>query len=496
MLSDEPTATRRARYVLTTAALLFAVQLKLSIGWAVWRTPSDERFGNGVVVRNDGVGYYAWLRSPLVDGDWHFDNEFDDLNAVGAGVPAARTPAGYRSNPWSVGPACVWAVAVLPCHALVSVGAFGNYAPDGYSLPYQLAIGFTGLAFGLLTLELMYRICRRFADPVAAAVGGSCVTLGSTLVYYATSEPSMGHGPGAAALALFLWFWLRDFGSPSARRWLTLGLLLGAATVMRWQLAAFGIVLVGEAVWIVGGRRESLGRMCRCAAALAVGLAVGVLPQLIAWRVVYGAWLVEPMPLARRWLSPDLWRVLLSADRSFFYWTPVTLLAAVGLVVAVARRDDSIRHVQCGLLLLAVAVQVYALAAITGPGVWLGAAFGYRTLTESCVALAPGLAVIIATRGRWATGAALLGCVLVGWNLLLIGAHRTSVLTSGATPEELFRGVSSYAATAVRRSFLETATLVAALGIFCAAVRYGLKRQEPAAAPVPQPTQEPVRRAA
>lgn len=498
MLTEADAAVRRARYILVATALLyvllFAVQLKLSIGWAVWRTPPGAGFGNGVVVRNDGIGYYAWLRSLLIDHDWQFDNEFDDLNASASGVAATRTPDGRRANQWSVGPACVWAVAVVPCHALVSAGVFGQYAADGYSLPYQLAVALTGLLAGLFTLELMYRVGRRFADPVAAAVGGSCVALGSTLVYYATSEPSMAHGLGAAALALFVWFWLRDFGRASARRYLALGLLLGVAALMRWQLAAFGVVLIGEAVWAWRAGREPAGRLCRAAAALAVGGAVGVLPQLVAWRVVYGAWLVEPMPLARRWLSPDLWRVLLSTDRGFFYWTPVALVAAVGLAVAAARRGESVRRVQCGLLLLGVGVQAYALAAISGPGIWLGAAYGYRFLTESCVALAPGLAVLLAARRR----VAVLGCALVGWNLLLIGAYRTGVLTDGAAPGELARAASGYATTAVRRHFLVTAASAAGFAAFCATVRRGFARRGAVATPLPpaEPLAEPARRAA
>ncbi len=39
-----------------------------------------------MVVRGDGVGYYAWLRSPLLDGDWQFDNEYDDLNPMRSGI--------------------------------------------------------------------------------------------------------------------------------------------------------------------------------------------------------------------------------------------------------------------------------------------------------------------------------------------------------------------------------------------------------------------------
>ncbi len=455
----EPHAgARRAPHILIAAAALLVVlaysHVRASMGHEAKRpgTPANEYFGNGVVVRGDGVGYYAWLRSPLVDGDWQFDNEFDELNPTGSWVPTTRTPAGYRANQWSVGPPLVWAAVVVPCHALVSAGAFGNFEADGYSLPYQLAVAIAGLAAGFLALALMYRIGRRFADPVSAATAAACVTLGSTFAFYVSAEPSWAHGLAATALLLFVHYWLRDFGTLSARRWLVLGLLLGVSALMRWQLATFGIVLIGELAWTVfAGPRPSVRELCRAGVTLAVGLFIGVLPQLIAWKVVYGAWLVEPMPLARNWFVPDVWRVLLSTDRGFFYWTPITLLSALGMVVLIARHGVAVPRVQVGLLVLAVGMQVYALAAISGTGVFLGASYGYRFLTESAVLLAPGLAALFALRRRWTAGVVLLSCALVGWNLLLMGAHRYGQLPESAAPGELGRGAWWYVSNRLPR---------------------------------------------
>ncbi|MBN9122422.1 MAG: hypothetical protein J0I06_25315 [Planctomycetes bacterium] len=494
---------RRVRPILLAAAAVLVAlaytQVRSSLGHEAKRpgAPGGERFGNGVVVRGDGVGYYAWLRSLLIDGDWQFDNEFDELNPTGSWVPTARTPAGYRANQWSVGPPCVWSPVVASCHALVSSGAFGSYAPDGFSLPYQLAVALVGLAGGLVALVLMFRIGCRFADPVAAAAAAACVALGSTFAYYTAVEPSLAHGLAATALLLFVAYWLRDFGSVSVRRWLVLGGLLGASALMRWQLATFGVVLIGELVWTASTARPrpSVGRFCRVGAALGAGLFVGVLPQLVAWRIVYGAWLVEPMPLAHNWLAPDIGRVLVSFERGFFYWTPITLLAVLGTLVAV-RRGTPERRVQAGLLLFAVGVQVYALASLTGPGVFLGAAYGYRFLTESAVLLVPGLATVFALRSRWAAGAVTVGCVLVGWNLLLMGAYRYGQLPDTAAPAELWRAVRWYATSAL--TYRERAWIgVAACAFFAAVLRCRWSRFAVTEAPAARSADPaPVRRAA
>jgi hypothetical protein len=76
---------------------------------------SPERAGQGLVIQWNGLGYYAWLRSLLIDGDWDFSNEFAEHNPLQHYVPPPqyRTPLGRPANQWSVGPACLWAVTVV-----------------------------------------------------------------------------------------------------------------------------------------------------------------------------------------------------------------------------------------------------------------------------------------------------------------------------------------------------------------------------------------------
>jgi len=435
----------RARWALVVVALLevglFAVQ-----GWEEWRhgllrvgTPQTLA-GEGLIIRGDGLGYYAWLRSLLIDGDWSFDNDFEHHNPLhpDAPLPRRRTELGCRGNPWSVGPACVWAVTVVPGHLVVEglQGLGLPWAADGYSLPYQLLVGVTSLLASLGGLVLVYGVCRHYAAPVPAALAASLLTLGSTIVYYSAVEVSMAHGIGTAALAALVWYWLRTYGSDRTGRWLLVGGLVGAVALVRWQLAAFALLPAGEALLACrqacrsrpgrSGRPLLLLGLAGCAAALAF------LPQMVAWRCVYGHWLVSPVRLSHNWLSPHLWEVLGSENRSLFYWTPVTLLACVGYLWYFRRRPGPVTPAEgtaagapLALLAAAFAVQVYILASIRGTGVYLGSAYGFRQLTESLVALAPGLALLLDRAGprlyRWLC---LVGCVLVLWNLLLICEYR------------------------------------------------------------------------
>ena len=144
---------------------------------------------------------------------------------------------------------------------------------------------------------------------------------------------------------------------------------------------------------------------------------------------VYGHWLVAPVPqLARHWLHPSLWQILLSQDRSLFYWTPISLIACAGIVSLAFRPQEE----PARLLLAGFAMQVYVLASLWGKGdflsytgnyagAFMSRAYGMRHLTEPLVTLAPGLAWLLdrasGLRFRMLAG---LGFALVFWNLLLV----------------------------------------------------------------------------
>src|SRR5262245_42964133 len=321
----------RARRILVAAALLhlglFVLTVRGSFAALFSPQPVTPADRTGPFVKGaDFIGYYAWLRSPLIDGDFHFDDEFAPTFArAPEWMPRpAPTATGHLRNPWSVGPAIVWAPAVVAVHlVLVGLGSHSPWPADGYSPPYQLAVAGTTLALALLTLALAYWIGRRFAGRTSAASAAALLTLGTPVVAYGAVEVSMAHGPATAALALFVLVWLRTFGSTRPGRWLGLGCLLGVVSLMRWQLATFALLPALEALRLAS-RAEDWATRAGLALRLATaGLACVALftPQFLAKQIVYGHPLGGLQETAQNWLAPSLGVVLVSTDRSLFYWT-------------------------------------------------------------------------------------------------------------------------------------------------------------------------------
>jgi hypothetical protein len=455
-LASDPGSVAAARRLLVAATLVlfcsFANECRVQVAALYNPSKYPNCRVSGQIIRGiDCHGYYIWLRAPIVHGDWHFDEEYDFYFAHWGRIDvlAAPTETGYRPNMWSVGPAMAWAVTVVPVHAALSAaGGTGVWAPDGYSPPYQLAVGFATFALCLATLFFVFGIARRFAPALPAAAAAAGIVLGTPLVAYGTVELAMGHGSGAAAVAGLGYAWVRTFGSTNWLRWIGIGVLLGVCCLVRWQLALLALLPTAEAIWLAVRATDWRTRF-RVAAGLglaAVFSIVAFTPQMYAWWAVFGQPIYFPHHPSPHWTTPSLWQVLGSTECSLFYWTPLTLVASIGLVWA-AKLLRGQRQTVVLTAVASIAIQVYLIASLLDKySVYLGWAFGFRTLTEVCVFFTPGLAILFdRLNGKWTYRLAILTAGLVAWNLFLLGIYRHYVAgATGGTPLVLIRAVGTY----------------------------------------------------
>src|SRR5262249_17506451 len=100
------------------------------------------------------------------------------------------------------------------------------------------------------------------------------------------------------------------------------------------------------------------------------------------------------------------------------------LVAAAGLVYLMLRA----RSPAMAILAAGIAVQIYTISALLGRNVFLGASFGFRLLTETCVLMVPGIAILLDRLGpRMCRRVVTVGAILVAWNLRLLGVYRHGV---------------------------------------------------------------------
>jgi hypothetical protein len=193
------------------------------------------------------------------------------------------------------------------------------------------------------------------------------------------------------------------------------GIALGAlAALMVMVREQDLLIVVTPAIdWLLAwwrAPRDTMGpprrRLAASALAGGVAFAIGYAPQLLAYYSLHGS--PRPSPLVTRklsWLSPHGLEVLLSPEHGLFFWTPLALVALIGLAAGVsghfgwaarptlrARREgDSTAWVAAGLL-LAVLSQVYIAGSVES---WtVAGAFGQRRFVGLSAVLLVGLAAL------------------------------------------------------------------------------------------------------
>jgi len=425
----------------------------------------------------DSVQYYAYLRSLTFDGDLDFTNEYARFHTMypASGIDRALLPridgdsgelvnvdprTKLPINVAPVGSAILWAPAFALAHGGVLLArAFGaGVEADGYSRPYIIAICFASALYGLGGLLLSYAVARRYAGVWAALAAALVCWLASPLVFYMYVSPGWSHTGSLFATALFVWYWLRTRSTRTGAQWALLGVLGGLMTLTREQLGLFLLLPAIEALgsyWrpLRERRWRQVYRLLLLHVVFLLVFAVSLAPQLAAYQVLNGRMAPSTEVLDKVGFDPQdpyahgvpgsahFWDTLVDArpspetGRPFAHgalvWTPVWALALLGL--ALLGRRDPMLLVSLGL---AFAAQVWINGSF-GTTWHLSGSFGFRRLIEATPIFVLGLA-LLAERARLPRPAvALLGVLLVTWNVGLI--YQWAVL--GASDRTLRAGL-------------------------------------------------------
>jgi hypothetical protein len=300
-------------------------------------------------IRGDGVGYYAFARSLLIEHRLNFTQDWLRANASfrmgrvdaeGHIRPEEITATGKLDNHFSIGPAILWAPLLMAVHAgvLLYNRAGGDVAADGYSAPYRIAVAGGTAAYGFLSLLIGFRLAREYVQERWAFLATLGIWLGTSLPVYMILNPSWSHAPSAFTVALFFWYWNRTRGARAWPQWAVLGILYGLVMdvyYLNFVLVALPLmesVARGTAALKGVRREEAAGLLAKNAVFGAAALAA-FSPTLLAKKIIYGSFLNFGYRESWHWNSPALLRVCFSADHGLFSWTPIVLFSMAGIVL-------------------------------------------------------------------------------------------------------------------------------------------------------------------
>lgn len=409
----------------TNAALVMAVLFLVSLPFVTPR-----------VAASDEIEYFSYLPSILFDRDLNFRNQYEYFCNLDAGCvsPTFRktfldqyTATGMQINFGPMGTAVLWLPFYLVGH-LVALGLQNvnpAFAANGYSTPYIYAVCVGSLVYGWTGMYLAYRIAHHYFQEWIALGAALVILFATNAVYYMYVAPAFSHAASLFASALFVYVWWRTRGSRAQGNWghwFWLGASGGLMTMVREQEAVFFVMPLAEGLYTgyrvlrLHEKLDVLRTWIVGAVVMVIGAFLAFIPQLVAYRILNGNFLPARNVTDKfTWDGVHIPDVLFSDFHGLFTWTPVVVLAVIGLVL-LWQYDRLV----AAAFLLALGFETYLLGSFS---TWFGGAgFGGRRFINCTVLFVVGLAAFadsIRTRvpRPLLAGA---GALLVVWNLFFI----------------------------------------------------------------------------
>ncbi len=359
------------------------------------------------IYATDEIQYFSYLRSLWFDHDVSFENEYRHFVEAGPGTAPGfvetqldlQTETGLRINFGTIGSAILWApfYGLADLYVLAARATGSSVVRDGYSRPYVAAVAYGSAFYGFaaLVLSLVIAVNVMRARPERALAAAIAVWLGTPLLFYMYLGPVFAHATSAFAVALFVYAWLRVREDWSPRGLLALGAVGALMVMVREQDASY---LVGPAIdfaWReLRATRPAIVRVAVAGALAVAAFALVFVPQALAYKSLNGY--MRPSRLVIRkmyWYSPHALQILFSPEHGLLFWTPLVVIAFVGLTIGIARlwSRDNDRSVAIAIAAMVMA-QIYLLGALDS---WTSAgAFGQRRFVGMTMFFVLGLTVL------------------------------------------------------------------------------------------------------
>lgn len=368
----------------------------------------------------DEIEYYSHLRSAVFDRDLDFANEYEHFyRANPQGLAAFKETFLDRREPKTnrpinfapIGSAVAWAPFYMAAHGLVTYGLLRGPA-DGFSPAYTGAVAYGSSFLAILGFLLAFLALKRFLGVTEglSLLAVLAVWFGTPAFYYMTVAPVFAHAPAIFAVSLLFFLWLRAREKDGVFDWLLMGLAAGLAMLIREQGALFLIAPGLDLGFrlVKGDVKRALER-----GVAVVGAAFIVFsPQFLAYQALNGTF--GPTQLVQRKMdfsSPHFFDVLIDPGHGLLLWTPLLIVAVLGLIRGIGRLGAVGVFVTVALL-----AQVYINGSVLS---WHQAgAFGSRRFVDSTVLFVIGFAFgLMAVTPRTQR---ILVALAIWWNLSLM----------------------------------------------------------------------------
>lgn len=297
-----------------------------------------------------------------------------------------------------------------------------QYPPDGFSLPYQIAIALGSICYCLFSLFLLRKLLLYYYDDWAVAIALILLILASNAIQYISVDSAQSHPYLFPLYVVLLYATIEWHRKPSLIFAALIGLVIGTAVISR---PTEGIMIFIPLLWQVQTwsdvkvKLKTLYALYVHVLIVLGALVLAILPQLLYWKRNAGSWIYD---VGSKWdfLNPHF-RVLFGWEKGWFIYTPVTLLFVMGFFFI--RKKEFYKAILTACLL--------NLFIIISWHIWrYGASYSCRALMQSYPLFAFPLTALVqfVWTSKWKWLFVVLGLYLVGVNLFQIKQYNETIL--------------------------------------------------------------------
>jgi hypothetical protein len=344
----------------------------------------------------DAFGNYLYLPATFIYGDpliqdinW-VENINAKYNCTATLYQLAPTPEGKNVIRFSPGMALLMSPFFMLGHGFASMSVL--YESDGFSEPYQWAIILSGMFYLFIGLIFLRKILLKLLNDRITAITLAILCISSNLFFFITYGNDIPHVYVFTINVLIIWLTMRWHEELQQKYAILLGLLLGLAVITRTS----EIVMISIPVLWGVYNKESLIRKWnmiidhrkQIMLFIIAGI-VGILPQLIYWKMASGGWIFNAYNdpgSSLNLFNPRFGWVLFGFRKGFFIYSPIMIFSVIGFYHLYKKNKEIFFP-----LLMAVLFSIYLIASFTSL-----LAYGWRAFIDIYGILAIPLAFFIA----------------------------------------------------------------------------------------------------
>ncbi len=299
---------------------------------------------NDVTINADGVGYYDYLPSLFIRGDFNrkdisyqkHPEFYSKLNYPGVFVEFNDRVL----DKYPVGTALLQSPFFLVTKATAHFDTFENH---GYQKPFQRTIFHAAIAYLFLTLIVFRRLLRHFnAKRWAIIVGQIVLVFATSVMHYTSYDASYSHVYSLFAISLFLLVAKRYFNTPNLKRFLLLCFCLALVVLLR-QVNLIVIFILPFLAGSWSNFTKGVLFTVQSYQPWLFGVLIGFLtltPQFLAWYFQTGHWIVYSYQGETFDFSePHVFLMLFSYQKGLFVYAPVLFISFIGVTIWLKNKD-------------------------------------------------------------------------------------------------------------------------------------------------------------